>query len=614
MTRIPHSIRGNKQQSYPRLCIYVDTETKQKPFQEDSIEQVFWFGYAEFRDYRNKKAPDGLLFEDIETFWGWVDTRTKPGERLYIVAHNQDFDFRILKGLSKLPEYGYWLKSLIWDSGRFIVQYTDQPPKKLRQSNPKKYPYKKHSKTLIFIDTLNFFKTSLEKLGETIGVEKYTIDFENDSYEKIQEYCRQDVRVLRTAFEHYIQFLESNDFGNFGLTIAKQSFNCYRHKFMNYELCVHTQQKAIDLERSAYFGGRVECFSIGKFNTEKYYKLDINSMYPFVMRDKTYPTKLEAHRYIIGKDNYDRLRKDYLCIAEVSFRSDINCFPLKRSNKLLFPIGHLRTSLCSPELDLLDKYKIPYKVHQAAFYSHKPIFTKFVSELYNVRMQFKKQGNKQYEQFTKIILNSLYGKFGQKTPEWTITEYGENKESWVRSIIDSETGQEYEAKCINGTLFQYQGEKEGYDSIVSIAAFVTSYARVLLWSMIETAGIDNCYYCDTDSLFVNKQGFDNLHCYIDDSKLGYLKLEDIAEEIEIYNVKDYVFNGEVKIKGVKKKSKRVSDYKFICEQWEHLNGALRKGRPETVIVKTMKKELKREYEKGSIAYNGLTLPYYILPN
>lgn len=611
--RMPHKLRGNKSQSYPRLCVFVDTETTGKKLTSSETEQVFNLGVAQFRDYRYKKPVEQLIFRDLQTYWNWMISKAKPGERLYCVAHNQDFDFRILKGLTFMSECKFYMQTMIWESGRFIVIYSENPPKFLREKYPDNYTYKKHARTIVFIDTLNFFKMSLKQLGQIIGEYKQEINLSECSEDQLIEYCIQDVNVLRTAFENYINYLENHDFGNFGLTIAKQAFNCFRHKYLHSDLYVHTNPKAINLERQAYYGGRVECFQIGKIEGDTYYKLDINSMYPYVMKNYQYPTKLELRRYIVDQEKLHNWMKNYLVIANVSFKTDINAFPYRGKNKLLFPIGHITTSLCQPELELLHKYNISYKINEIAVYKKDSIFTQFVDGLYNLRLQSKKQSNRQYEQFTKIIMNSLYGKFGQRTPNWDITNYTNTKESWYKNIVDAETGKNTTMKSVGGVVFTFDGWKEGYDTMVAIPAFVTSYARVMLWNLIEDAGIDNVYYCDTDSLFVNNEGLENLHSSIDANKLGYLKIEDECSQFEIHNVKDYIFNDEIKIKGVSKKAVKVSENRYKVEHWEHLNGAVHKDRAESVVIIDSEKVLKRQYEKGSIQENKRILPYYILP-
>ena len=52
-------------------------------------------------------------------------------------------------------------------------------------------------------------------------------------------------------------------------------------------------------------------------------------------------------------------------------------------------------------------------------------------------------------------------------------------------------------------LLAYESIQESFPAIASA---VTSYARAYLYNLIQIAGYHHCYYSDTDSLIVDKQG------------------------------------------------------------------------------------------------------------
>jgi len=65
------------------------------------------------------------------------------------------------------------------------------------------------------------------------------------------------------AWKRWIEFCQSEDLGAFGYTIAGQSFNAFRHKFMKEDIYIHNSEKVLELERECYKGGRCEAFFIG---------------------------------------------------------------------------------------------------------------------------------------------------------------------------------------------------------------------------------------------------------------------------------------------------------------------------------------------------------------
>lgn len=608
--RFPHIIQGNKRCHYPRECVFVDTETIQEKIDDNAVKHILVYGYAEYRDYDHSNRKDSLEFTDAVTFWEWVVGKVAKKRTLFIFAHNQDFDFRVLEGFSNLKSLGFHLGSLICDGQRWIVTFSTDPPKTLQKQDPERYIKDPQPRRITTLDTLNYFKSSLANLGKTLGLEKLTMPADFTDREKLSEYCKRDVEILRLSVEKYFQFIVDNDLGNFGSTMAKQSLNAYRHRFMSYPIHIHTIKNVIDLERESYYGGRTECFYVGTLHKDTYYKLDINSMYPYVMRQFNYPTKHVFHRYLFRQDVHEKHKNTLTFIAKVSVNTNKPCIPYRYNNRLCFPVGSFTTTLCKPEIELLDKENIHYEIREIAYYEEAPIFRDYVDYFYSLRQQFKREGNKQYEYFVKLFMNSLYGKFGQRSPEWELCAGKQGNESFYERIMDIETGKEYAIKCIDGTVFELTGWKEGWDTFVAVSSFVTSYARRLLWEMIHTAGMENVYYCDTDSLFTNKTGYENLDPFLSETELGKLKMEDTTENLIIRNLKDYVFGEETKIKGIRKRSKQIDDNTFEAEQWEHLDGSLHYNRLETVVTKSVTKHLKREYQKGIITDTGRVIPFF----
>jgi hypothetical protein len=154
-------------------------------------------------------------------------------------------------------------------------------------------------------------------------------------------------------------------------------------------------------------------------------------------------------------------------------------------------------------------------------------------------------------------------------------------------------------------------EAEASNSFPAVAAHVTSYARMLLWGYIETAGIDNVFYMDTDSIFCNRQGLDNLTAAgsIDTDKLGSLKLEKQGA-MKISGVKDYIFNDVEKLKGIPKGAIRIDVSTFIVNQWVGYSKMMNDGQLEGYKNILIKKHLSRNYTKGYITDSGQVLPLH----
>jgi len=147
------------------------------------------------------------------------------------------------------------------------------------------------------------------------------------------------------------------------------------------------------------------------------------------------------------------------------------------------------------------------------------------------------------EYIVKILLNSLFGKWGQKFF---------NLDNWVHEST-------LEFKDMDGRTYERKGEFirvvdleiEPTNFCIPIwACYVTAYGRIKLHKTFKTihdAG-KKCYYGDTDSCFTNMT-------FKNSSKLGDLKLEMPIKEAIFVRPKFYAFKSNlnkdyIKIKGL----------------------------------------------------------------
>ena len=588
--RRPHILKPNLKNELPRYLLAVDTETQPEKIDDETEKHVLKLGYAIFYDRLHRKK-EYFYFESPEDFWKFVLSKTKPKTKLYIFAHNFDFDWQVLQGWQFLPktikgEY----KTTIFDSSNFIINYRCE-----------------NKCSLVFLSTTNYFKTSLGELGKLLGLNKMDVDFSCTSKQYLKEYCKRDTEIVLEIIKYYLQFLKHHDLGNFKYTAAGQSFTAYRHRFMRDKIYIHSNPAVVALERESYRGGRNECFFIGRIEGDTVYKLDINSMYPFVMKTYEYPTKLIKHFKNVPVQRLYEFMKEYLVIARLKISINKPCIG-KKQKKLIFPTGTFECVLCSPEIELVKKYGEILQVEEVALYEKGEIFKDFINFFYNLRLKHKQEGNEIMQFFDKLLMNSLYGKFGQKTELFKEAGFTERGHYEIQKVYDMDSRKWLYRKIIDGKVYEKEGYQEGTDSFVAIASFVTAYARCYLWRLIETAGENNVFYCDTDSLFVNKQGYENLKQYINSKELGKLKVEDISEFLEIRNCKDYTFGKETKRKGVRKDAEEISENEFKQVQFVKNRGNLSDYKEDGAIVKTIIKKLKGTYDKGVVQNNGKVIP------
>jgi len=614
--RPPHVIKGNKNTELPREVIFFDCETTETKIDDETVQHNLKLGVAchlKWHPDEHKQSGDWHTFTNEIDFWAWAVSKVTTKRRMVFIAHNLDFDFLVLNGITELTAHDYHLQTMI-SSGQLdiwsFVQYKYKPGGKRWANYEARYGKRPRViKTLLFLDLMNYFDTTLKAVGESVGVLKGVIDFATCTKMELQVYCQNDVLIMVAAWKKWLTFIYDHDLGVWGKTLPSQAFNAYRHRFMPHKIFVHTNEKATALEREGYFGGRCECFQLGYFDRGPFYLLDINSMYPYVMRNNRYPVKLLT--YLTQGEVKDILDcpPERGVMAKVLVHTMTPRFPMRFNQHLVFPVGSFWTALCGRELKAAVELEQVIAVKEIAVYETKLIFQDYIDFFWATRVGYKHAGDKPFTYMTKILMNSLYGKFGQRIDDYTYIGEAEDHSPGFYGEWDVETQKWLRFRKMNGKVDLATGKVEGYHSFVAISAFVTSYARSLLYTLLSYVPAPHLFYCDTDSLIVDKIGLKLLSSLIDETELGALHLEKESETITIFNAKDYIFGGDRKIKGVRTTAKRIDEHTFGQWQQRSLKRVLWNAQPDNCQWKWVEKTLQETYKKGTVDDDGVVHPF-----
>jgi hypothetical protein len=261
-------------------------------------------------------------------------------------------------------------------------------------------------------------------------------------------------------------------------------------------------------------------------------------------------------------------------------------------------------------------------ISAVAYYEMAPACAEYARSIALLRSEAERKGDSAGAEFLKRLGVSLYGKFAQSSAYWVdsterladhpyhcwceVTSEGE-LERW-RSI-GWEVQQEHKyhpgERPEKGTDAYERWRKlmvsrESGESCPALAAYITSYGRLLLWDAICKAGADNVYYYDTDSLFVNQEGYRNLSScgLVGSGETGRLSLRATIEVFNVHGVKYYEADGVVKCSGLPKGdiSAGPDRESYYLRAWigRNLNAG---ERPQTQRVR-------RVYERTAIYTHG----------
>ena len=464
----------------------------------------------------------------------------------------------------------------------------------------------KQGERLIFLDTLNYCKMSVESLGNILNVHKLKKpDFLGDHPRNVEEwnelkaYNIQDSKVSKM----YIEFLY-DAFEELGATpkntIASTSMSLFKNKYLKHEgYFVHDTDELLE-QFNAYYGGRTEALKRGKIENYNYY--DFNSLYPSVMR-YAYP---DPNSKRVSRKNTCDFINNYDGVAHV----DVWCpqmkyplLPVKTKDKLIFGIGSFSGWYSNVELRrAMELGYVIKKVHKTYYFKKMcHPFKEYVEDLYALRKKYKADGNKM-EQVVKLLMNSLYGKFGQKFV---------GKDNWIpfnHTLEELDKLDNFERIGDFIRVKQEQSDPSAFCFPIW-ALYTTAYARIKMhYAMLEC----NPVYVDTDSLVTTKTMDESL-------ELGDLKKEmtisfGLVVKPKFYAFRDSEDHDYVKIKGVGKRLTMmefngvVLNPKVFYKKFMKFKESIRRGFIPNEIM-DMEKELSLEDNKRvwSECFNPLQL-------
>lgn len=495
-------------------------------------------------------------FYDRKEMISYLMSRRFQGKQ--IVATNLAFDFTKL--FWKTKEWNLFKRV---ESGGQLLSCIYKPK-----------DYKKRG-SIKFIDTTNYVFFSVEKLGKILGIKKLEkpsswkkttnkktgeIDYipqkPENRYQinELETYNKRDCKIS-CDFLYFLQDVFNRSGGNIKITIASTSFDIWRRNFLKTTLVkeefVTGNNTVKNYLFKAYYGGRTEAFGRGNFKKLFYY--DINSLYPSVMANNSFPLP-NSVKLIKGDRKHINYIKKYEGVSTVKVKCPdyLNkpFLPIRINGKLIFPTGvftgtynhceiRMALKLGYNIISIVDDYQVIYTK------TFKP-FKEFVEYFYSKRQEYKKQGSVM-ELPLKLVLNSLYGKFGQKK----ITD---SRILDINHITNKKDLVEiYEKANVrdDGTaVYNEELEYDGINTYPILSSYTSSYARILMYPYINKASVK---YTDTDSIMSTE----NLG--IDSKLLGEMKLEGVYSGV-VLKPKMYKLKNKdetiVKCKGIKKPNEK----------------------------------------------------------
>lgn len=485
--------------------------------------------------------PDNFIYgNNIDDFMNWC---MNPKINYTLFFHNLKFDGEYIF---------YWLLSNGYECIEDKKQRRDKTFTCLLADTGQFYSievYFKVSKTkankVTFIDSLKILNFSVDKIAKDFKLPIKKLELDYDTYRPVGheltdhevDYIRNDVEIMARALD--IMFKQNLT----KITIGADALSWYKSNLKSFDMYYPNIGMKDELVRKSYRGGWT--YLNPKYNESQVGEgivIDKNSMYPSMMYYEYMPFGDPV--FFSGKYEYDKCYPLYIQMFSCAFKVKDGKLPTVQLKHTLGYMdneyvettnGKIETlTLTSVDLDLFFEH---YDVDPDTLVFHegfkfkriKGLFNSYIDYWMNEKIQAGKEGNGARRQIAKLMLNSLYGKFG---------------------LSNSVRGKYPELQDDGSIKYHCYDRKERDTVYCPVASFITSYARADIIRnsqairdyTLKKYGVDYYIYSDTDSIHCLKLSDEELAQFmnIDDYNLGAYKKESEFVQAKFIRQKCYI--------------------------------------------------------------------------
>ena len=470
-------------------------------------------------------TEDVIIGTDIDEFLDWCEHQKKS---IKVFFHNLRFDISFL--MDRLFQLGYEhvTESCDRKAKTFTTVISDKGL--VYQCEVIFYKKGKNIRKVVFQDSLKLIPLKVSEIPKAFGLEECKGEIDYDRHNKLppnspltqeeKEYITHDVVIVAKAIKYM------NDQGFCKMTIGSCALNEYKNIVgkNTFKRWFPTPEYHEDVKQSyrggftylapKYAGKPVKCGVV----------LDVNSLYPSVMRSHDNPLPFGTPIFYTGKYKPNLVYPLYTQMLRCQFElkpGKIPTLQIKhslsfRGNEYLTSSNGEEVTIClnSVDLDLFfDHYDVynPEYLSGWMFKASVGMFDKYIDKWMGIKIEATKEHNPGMRSLAKLALNSLYGKYASDVKA-------------VDKVPYFEDGQ---------VKFKYSEPKPRKPVYIAVASFITSYARRVTISAAQkitddyNAGKSNIQfiYADTDSLHLDSPDMLLPDIDIDPYKLGAWKYE-----------------------------------------------------------------------------------------
>lgn len=457
--------------------------------------------------------------------------------------------------------------------------------------------------TARFVDVFNYCDKPIDDIANSVGVELTPRPENRMGVDDWCWYSESRARSIEESMMRVMHAWRSDGCGQWAATPSQLALGSYRASQATGLPVVDRRGLTKDLERDAFYGGRVYCGFVGHILSindcigQRGYELskgnvaithgpvircDSRSFYGSIMASTALPDRhkqrwTELHPMELRK----RLDQFEGC-AWVEIRSEHQTYPVRTLSGTLHATGHFWTALAGAELQRASAMGHVVRCGECAFYSVSPWLKDWAEHWWGVRIDAERAGDVVKARLAKMVLVSMFGKWAQMQPTWTPAPGEPCVDPWTSwPVLIDETGEFYECKSIGYSTFIRTGDRHKERSFPAVSAFIAAAGRERMRNIMLGFPPESVLYSHTDSFLLRPNAFYQLvdAGMVSDDEMGKFRFEGEWEEGQIFGPNHYRLGDQLTLSGVPDEPIWVGTDRFA---YNHVQtaGELHRGRPD----------------------------------
>lgn len=493
-------------------------------------------GYRELRFQRvwvceshrireNWTDPHAQCFEDVDTFWDYLETGTRPGRRIHVYCPHTFEALNLLQFWKRIEEHGCTnappkkpKKAKPQDPAELVSSALRRKAALARSAAPKDRSYRikdvtegatasivrywTNERSFLWTNFNQYVTASEDEVHTTVYHRHPALPAKKERSSAAKRDPRLRVSMWCRFFVKLCKWWIQKDGGPWGPSVASLAYSFLRRRIVPETLLTHRHDSAAGLEEEAIFGGRRTVWYFGNVGTVDDWAAhgndaptrsphgelpagmthhDVRSMYPYLLSRMPFPVQLMTVRREPSVAAIRDALGHYGVIAACTVETDVPEYPHRTPAGIRYPTGRFRTTLAGPELATALSAGRVMKVHGANFYALGHPFRDTCEELLALRSFYRAEHEFAMETFSKSLANAMSGKLAQRTHVWLPRPKTVAPHRWGPwSRLNADTGAITTFRVLAGMVWERCQAENKTRPLAACYAYLTSYGRELM--------------------------------------------------------------------------------------------------------------------------------------